>query len=175
MATLDGVYYPDSGSVEADIPAEMLKVAQSLRGSTIRDYDSTSDRDTGLSSIPSALRRGAVVYTPTRGWQGYSTANETSGNYTASGLWSFDRVKGGTVSYTGAEGNGMYRVSSSLCFFDGQPPSAIIPFSTMADPRYYFAAGQPQSDGGGYLYKCINQVTGAQNTGASSLMFIAVR
>lgn len=176
MPTVDGVYYPTQiadGQVEADVPAEMLKLAQSLRGRTVRAYPSSSERDSALAALPSALRRGAMVFDGQ--WRGYTGVGESASQYTASALWSFDRAKGSRIDYTSAQGNGNYGVPGSLCFFDGQPPSSIIGFSMITDPSYYVAVGNPAADGSQCFFRVFNRVTGAQVTGAAAISWIAVR
>jgi len=171
MATTDGIITPDYPGTNSNVPTTLLTMAQSLRGRTVRNFASTSTRDTAVSALPTAARQGAVVYVQGQGWQGYTKASDP---YTTGSWWSFDRAKGGRIDYVTADpSNGMYRVPSSECWFDGQPPSAITAVwcASIAGPYvptfYTF-------DGGGALFR-VYDGSNVQVTGAAALMWTAVR
>lgn len=173
MATTDGIITPDYPGTNSNVPTAMLTMAESLRGRTVRNFASTSARDTAMFALPTAARQGALVYVQGQGWQGYNKASDPYDG-TATSWWSFDRAKGGRIDYTGAEpSNNCYRVPSSACWFDGQQPTAITAVwcASIAGPYvptfYTF-------DGGGALFR-IYDPSNVQTTGPAALMWTAIR
>jgi hypothetical protein len=174
MATTDGIITPDYPGTNSNVPTAMLTMAQSLRGRTVRNFASTSTRDTAVSALPTAARQGALVYVQGQGWQGYTKASDPYDGTSAS-WWSFDRVKGNRKDSSGAEpSNNMHRVDASECFFDGQPPRSFV-VTPIPESTLYVDVAFGQFDGGGALIKAIDRRTNTLITGAVAFMWQATR
>lgn len=176
MATTDGIVTPDYPGTDSNVPTAMLTMAQSLRGRTVRNYASTSARDTAVGALPTAARQGALVYVQGQGWMGYTKATDPYDG-TNTSWWRFDRVKGGRIDSTGAEGNGMHRILSSLCFFDGAAPSSltVTPILGLSGPLLYVDVAVGGFDGSGALIWATDRRTNTTITGAVAFMWQAVR
>lgn len=173
MPYVDGIYVPDPDA-EADVPADMLLLQQSLRGRIVRRHSSTADRDTAVSVLPAAVRRSAVVYVPGVGFMGYTKADDPYDASDAS-WWKFDRIRAGHIDSEGAQTNQMHSIPASACFFDGQPPTAVMAFSTTSQLYVDFSAGTPRFDGSQAFVRAVDRRTETIITGAVSFFWIAVR
>lgn len=176
MATTDGIVTPDYPGTDSNVPTAMLTMAQSLRGRTVRNHASTSTRDTAMQAVPAAARQGALVYVQGVGWMGYTKAADPY-DPTAASWYRFDRVKGGIVNSTGAEGNGMHRILASACFFDGAAPSGlkVSPYLGLSNPLLYVDVAVGGFDGSGALIWAVDRRTNTSITGAVAFSWQAVR
>lgn len=151
-----GIYYPLASDV-ANPSTHIKDAADSLLGRTVPNFASTGTRDTYAAALTSDQKRGAVVFVTGKGWQGFDGSSWVN----------FSRTKFG--AYNGvAEGNNMFRVLATDCFFDGAAPSSIICMWTGPD-GYVCSFGQ--FDGSGALIKVFNFNSGSQLTSGASGAF----
>lgn len=175
MPYVDGIYVPDPAA-EADVPADMLLLQQSLRGRIIRTYASTSARDTAVSALPVSVRQGARAFVPGIGCMTYVKASDP---YDASDTsWVKDtQVKGDRKDSPGAEGNQMHRILASECFFDGAAPRSLTvsPVLGLSSPLLYVDVALGGFDGSGALVWATDRRTNTVITGAVAFNWIAKR
>ena len=115
--TYSGVRYWDSTEA-ASIPAATLALAQSVNDRLIGKFASGTARDSALATLSSDQKKGALYWVEGVGWSAHD--GSVSREVMVRGV-NFNRGRLDTT----IEGNGYARLPSSVCFFQGGPPSVI--------------------------------------------------
>lgn len=127
MATTDGIYTPDATGVDANVPVEMLGMANSLKGRTVRSFATTNARDSAFALYTAAQKKGVICFV------------EGDGPFISDGaVWRRISVPGMNTNRGTAQGNcdsnGIYVVNHGLI---AAPVSVQITMEGDADQIKY--------------------------------------
>lgn len=147
--TYSGARYWDA-SEAASIPAATLALVQSLNDKVIGKFSSTTARDSALATLSSDQKKGAFYWTDGVGFTAHD--GSVGREVMVRGL-NFNR---GRVD-TAIEDNGFARLPSSVCFFNGTPPSVITGNGISA---LFHPVWTGQVDGAGALLRVVNLTNG---------------
>ena len=145
-----GGYVPPATGLAPNLATIFDTFNDSIMGDTVPSFDNIAARDSSFGPLTTAQKRGALAHVAGRGWCGYDGS-----------VWrdiAQGSFKWGVTDPAVVEGNGFARVNSGFCFFDGAPPSLMIPFSRMS-ARYQFSFRL--YDGSGALFECWDSVSHA--------------
>lgn len=136
------------GSQAPSIHGASVAYDSSVRDNMLGKFTSTALRDAELALLDPGQREGSIAYVSGQGWCGYDGTT-----------WSWlNETKRGRVDST-IEGNGHARIPSSVCFFNGSPPSVVIVSSSM-HPQFTFS-WLGLTDGSGVLVRAYDTTVNA--------------